>query len=205
MGKENSTPLIIVLNGTSSSGKGNISEEYRKISDMTCVSFGMDLIFRCIYAKENIKSDQKKKSDFITYEENNVIHTDIKYGEEMVKLFKQIPKFGKEFLEEGFEVILDEVLLDNDTERVKYYYEILKEEIKNKRCIFVYITCNIEKKLERERLRGDRPIGLVSHQSKNIENNGISYDFVIDTSFDAPEDCAQKLHQFIINWKEKYL
>jgi chloramphenicol 3-O phosphotransferase len=90
-----------------------------------------------------------------------------------------------EFASHGQNVIFDHVLSD---EAWHYLFEDFSEQ----RLYLIGVHCPIEELVRRERARGDREYGLAASQIERIHNNR-EYDFCVDTSRSAPTECANAL------------
>lgn len=94
------------------------------------------------------------------------------------------------FYEAGNDLIVDHVLQEEE-----WYRECINI-CKGKRAYFIGVECPLDIINEREKKRGDRPIGMAKHQYSRIHGEGI-YDVKVDTSILSPEECAKKIYAYI--------
>ena len=130
--------MILLLNGTSSSGKTTIATQFRDTSEDQWVLMSLD--------------------DF--YEKLPSTKTD--NWAPMAQFSSCFYQTAALWEKEGYRVILDTVLDD------PIYVEHLKEFFREMQVLLVAVHCPLEELKRRERARGDRTIGLAEKQFDKV-------------------------------------
>ncbi len=92
---------------------------------------------------------------------------------------------------EGIGVILDEVFLDGGESQAR-----LADSIRNLTVVWVGVQCDPEVARDREFQRGDRIHGMAVNQALRV-HAGVCYDFVVDTTMRAPDECAKDVTEYV--------
>jgi len=190
---ENFAATIILLNGNSSAGKTTIAQELQKLSENPLLRTGidhfLDMILRERYDESGSKAHEGWKFDVLTDADNKpIVH--ITQGPLAKKMGRTIAQFIKCLADEGHDVVVDEVLLDEDDSLlVSSYVAALREHT----VYFVGVLCDLEELERREVQRGDRMIGLVRGLSEIVHRHKEYYDIVVDTTHLSGAVCAQKI------------
>jgi chloramphenicol 3-O phosphotransferase len=98
-----------------------------------------------------------------------------------------VPKVVQLFADLGHDIIVDEVIFD----RVCLDQYLLK--LTNHTVYVVQIICEYDVLLERERLRGDRVIGLANDQFDRLQSYSYDYNLTVDTSCVSAIDNARQI------------
>lgn len=181
-------PVVIFLNGTSSAGKSSIAKQIQKLSPHPVIHTGLD-DFALMLPSSYIIDGQRAEQGYQFIHEPGPSVT-IQMGPIAKRLARVKHQSMKSFLEEGFSLVVDEVLLTN--EEFQEYIELFHDY----RVLFVAVTPPLEVVEERERARGDRILGLargyydLTHQGKN-------YDLIIDSPKTTSEESAQTILDFL--------
>lgn len=159
---------VIVLNGTSSSGKTSIALELQsKLEQVYCI-YSRDL-FQSMFP-EHIWLDKALLREI---------------GPKMFRGFhRSIATFAKA----GNRVIVDHVM-----NRPEWVYECA-EALSGIKAILIGIQCPIDVAEKREQERGDREIGLVRSQIDIVHAHRV-YDLEVDTSLLSATECADRIIQ----------
>ena len=94
----------------------------------------------------------------------------------------------------GLDVVVDEVVFDDDLRRD--WCDVLD----GLEPVWVAVRCAPEVAQERERRRGDRPIGMTSTHTDTVHRS-IDYAFEVDTSDLGPEDALTDLLRKLSDWE----
>lgn len=192
---------VVFFNGASSSGKSSIVRAL-KIADnkRNWLSTGTDEIIqmspgRCIgfdpSAKEGWFFKSRKDNDGNTLVE-------IEVGPFAWQMYLISAEIAKACATIGKYLLIDEVLLENyDKEILKIYTKTLADFD----TYFVAIKCSLPAILEREKLRGNRSIGLARAQYQSVHKKPRFYDLEIDTTEATPFQCAKKVIEMVENTK----
>lgn len=162
---------IIVLNGTSSSGKTSIARAFQEQAlPRIFLNISIDTI---LYALPQSAFDRIKRGDDIS---------DLRLRE-LVRAFYATVKTLASL---GHDLVVDHaVVLETDA-------EMLQDAVRGHRVLLVGLECPAEILEEREKRRGDRRPGLAAAQHDKI-HRWLRYDLVIDTSDIAAEDAARRI------------
>lgn len=177
-------PFVIFLNGTSSAGKSSIAKQIQILSPDPIVHTGFDDFALMLPSSYIVYGDRAKQGYQFTTAPDSSIR--IEMGPVAKRLSHVKHKALKAFLEEGFSVIVDELLL-NEEEFQEYIHAFYEDRV-----LFVAVKPPLEVVEERERARGDRVIGLArSYQERT--HQGKTYDLLLDSASTTPEQAAQRI------------
>lgn len=187
--------MIIFLNGTSSSGKTSIAQAIQHLAiDQKFLHIGIDMFIKMMPYGMLGFGDLAKQGYSFEYEKNAPAPSiKIISGDFAKKLESGIAKTVKALASLNFNIIVDEVVLEEETMK-KYITELDQELV-----YFVRIFCELKILQEREMLRNDRSWGLAYYQFHHIHNPKFVYDLEIDTTSSSVFDLAKK----ILNFTEK--
>jgi len=188
--KDAQTPFAIMLNGTTSCGKTSISWALANLSSKPMLMTGCDKCWAMI--------PRSKLADWFEFvpgkdEEGKETAHWIPTPQLGQKLYDAAPKIARLLVDQGFNVIIDEVILDDRA--LKMYADAL-EGIP---VYFVGVHCSLGALEEREKLRCDRPLGLARRQLPLVHSSTRHYDIQISTEHKEPADCAKEILDFVDN------
>ena len=179
--------IIVLMNGTSSSGKTSISIELINQKEILFHHLSIDDFFNNF----NDFIDNKFPDFKPTREVDDQVIAQIIFDPIISMYYSTI----KLFSEMGLNVIADTVI-DND----KRFNECL-DVFFDQPTLFIGVTCSKEELIRREQLRGDRQIGLASSQFDKVYCFN-EYDLEVNTEEMDPLQCAEKILNFIKSNKE---
>jgi chloramphenicol 3-O phosphotransferase len=184
------TGRVIVLNGTSSSGKSTLLRALQARLDGPWLGVGIDTV---VFALPKRYLDQPLWSEVFRYvdaEPGADAAFRIETGELGQHLVEGMHRMIASLADAGLAVIVDHVLLDPawvvDLARRLAAHEVL----------FVGVRCPREVVVERERARRDRTIGQAAAQFEVVHRAG-GYDLEVDTSVLSPEAAADAIARAI--------
>lgn len=178
---------IVLLNGTSSSGKTSISVELTNQKEILFHHLSIDDFFNNF--NEFI---DKKFPDFKPAREvDDHVVAQIIFDPILSMYYSTI----KLFSEMGLNVIADTVI-DND----KRFNECL-DAFFDQPTLFIGVMCSREELMRREQKRGDRQIGLASSQFDQVYCFK-EYDLEVNTEELNPKECAERILSFIKSGKD---
>jgi len=185
---EQEKPFVIMLNGTTSCGKTSISWALANLSSKPMLMTGCDKCWAMI--------PRSRLADWFEFvpgkdEEGKETAHWIPTPQLGQRLYDAAPKIARLLVEQGFNVIVDEVLLDNRA------LQLYLNELKGVPVYLVGVHCSLRTLEEREKLRCDRPIGLARRQLPLVHNFVPNYDFEISTEHKEPSDCAKEILTFV--------
>ena len=187
------TSKIIFLNGCSSAGKTSLVKAIQYLSEEPWLTFGID---DGIDAMPNKYwgSGEKAAEGFhfiSSIDREGFPITEVKTGPYGAKVWNSVPKIVKLLADDGFNIIVDEVILD------KKELEIYAAALKSHRVYYVKVNCELALMEEREILRGDRSLGMARAQMLKMKDLSWNYDLEIDTSRTSSFTKAQDILEFL--------
>jgi chloramphenicol 3-O phosphotransferase len=187
---------IILLNGTSSSGKTAIAKALQEIMDDFYIHSGLDHYLERIPRKMNVVSDGRNPAAaegflWIFPNGDNIV-SEIRNGPAAYRLLSGMYHAAAALARTGNHVILDDVIFDP---------RVLKEAVQTLAefdVLFVGVRCPLDIAQQRERERGDRTLGLVRADYDLVHAHGL-YDLEVDTSILSPAECANVIKDRLLN------
>ena len=174
---------VIVLNGTSSSGKSTLAKALQARLDGPWLSVGIDTV---VFALPAAYLNQPLWSEVFRYvapEPGSAAPYRIETGELGMRLVHGLHGVIAALAAEGHDVIVDHVLSEPG------WLPDLRERLGDASdLIVVGVRCPLEVVVERERSRNDRTIGQAAALFDVIHRGG--YDVEVDTSVLSPAEAA---------------
>lgn len=164
--------VVIILNGTSSSGKSSIAKQIQTQLAQPLIHAQVDHfldIFNFEAFKTGAESLEAVKTGFSLFENS----------------LQQICRTEYP------------ILIDTVFERPEYFDGTVKA-VQDRKTYLIGIHCPVSELNIREKNRGNRRIGLASEQFSLVHENK-DYDFEIDSSLFSPCECASQILLFIKN------
>jgi chloramphenicol 3-O phosphotransferase len=176
--------LIVLMNGTSSSGKTSISMELMNQKEILFHHLSVDDFIKDFFKNNFSDIEPTREVDDqvvaqITFDPLNSLY----YSK--IKLFSEM----------GLNVIVDTVI-END----KWFNKCL-DVFSDQPTLFIGVICSKEELIRREQTRGDRNIGLAASQFSKVYCID-EYDLEVNTEKMNPKECAEKILSFIKSNKE---
>ncbi|RCW40853.1 chloramphenicol phosphotransferase CPT family protein [Paenibacillus prosopidis] len=176
--------IIVFLNGTSSSGKTSISTELLNQNEISFYHLSIDDFFNGLF-HDYIDFINTKYAEDVQGPTNIII-------EPLITLFYSTIKFMSVM---GTNIVVDTV---NDTDdRFNTFLGLLMDHP----VLLVGVTCSKEELIRREKLRGDREIGLAISQYDKVYCLN-EYDLELNTETLRPNECANLILNFIRSNRE---
>ena len=119
-----------------------------------------------------------------SFDEDGIPNTHIHVGPYGERVSKTIPKIVKLLVDEGHNLIVDEVLLGEN-----HYQDILKDYT----VYYIGVTCELSVLESREKKRGDRCLGMARAQSHIVHKAIQRYDEMVDTTYESSDDIARRI------------
>jgi chloramphenicol 3-O phosphotransferase len=184
--------MIILLNGTSSSGKTTIAKIMQEKYPGVLLLYGVDNI---------VQNAFPLKCDFPPFDEQaiKVVVKEID-GQPAAKLivspfmypvYRAAVCFYKMLSEQGYDIIIDEVLFDEN--RISQYFELLFGE----KVYFIAVKPEKKVAVERETMRGDRLQGLAAGLYNEVYNPIFTHDILLDSGQLTPEESADIVLEYL--------
>jgi chloramphenicol 3-O phosphotransferase len=184
--------MIILLNGTSSSGKTTVAKKLQERYEGVLLLYGIDTLVQTAFPE---------KCDYPPYDEQTIRatfrevdgrpRTTLEIMPYMIPIYRTAVEFCRRLSELGYDLIVDEVLFD--TRRITQLFGILSGET----VYFIGIKPEKEVVVMRERERGDRMSGLAEGLYDEVYNPLFSYDLTLDTGILSPEESADRIIDYI--------
>jgi chloramphenicol 3-O phosphotransferase len=161
---------IILLNGTSSSGKTTIARSLQRVLDPRWLFLGFDEFVQML-TDEAPDSPRGPTGD--------------EFGRWLAEVwYRAVGGLAAA----GFDLIVEDVILRS------YRLDAAIQLLAPFDVTFVAVRCPLDVALERERARGDRSIGLVAHQFDRVHADR-TYDCEIDTSTSDAGACVAAIQK----------
>lgn len=165
---------VILLNGTSSSGKTTLAKELQKASSEANLYASLDIFLDGL------------PGNYLGNQEDP-----LRAFQNLVTAFSAS---NAAIARAGINVIIDHVL-----ERPTWVAPCVRE-FESVEVVFVAVRCSLEVLEAREKARGDRHLGLARGQYDNVHSHG-TYDVEVDTSKMTVEECVRSIRDFVESGK----
>jgi len=159
---------IIFLNGTSSAGKSTVAHALRKKLQGTWLHVTLDSFFGLLPADFTEDPTWVDKFDW------DKVHTGFH------AMVAQIPRTG-------YPVILDHVCT------WRRWRDQCVNMFQEWQVVYVGVTCPCPELRRREKLRGDRKLGIAEEHLATYQKEAGPFDVEVDTGASTPEECAARI------------
>ncbi|MBM5571265.1 MULTISPECIES: phosphotransferase-like protein [Deefgea] len=159
-------PFTIILNGASSSGKSSIAKELVQYIQGLVWIAKIDDIHDMLHCEQELESSEAVEC----------------YG----VIVQQFNHLLNGFSKTNYSIIVDQVF------EQQVWLDGCLKALAEREPILIGVHCNLAELEKRERLRGDRKIGLANWQSTRIHINK-KYDIEIDTTYLTPAIAAKEI------------
>jgi chloramphenicol 3-O phosphotransferase len=186
--------MIIILNGTSSSGKSTIVQALNLLSIKPFLHLGIDKIYSFLppsYINTGINASQG--FGLVYNPGDKQFPVTVKFGPYGTQVRLCSAAMVTAFAQQDLDVVVDEVLL-GDQFLIDY-----AAGLTNYTVYFIGINCELSVLRERELLRQNRAVGLAESQLTTIHAPERFYDLILDSTSTSPFANAQKILDFITN------
>jgi chloramphenicol 3-O phosphotransferase len=193
---------LIVVNGTSSSGKTSVIKCLQETMSETWLTFGVDTLISGLPIPLLAIDDDAQiaiRAPRTTYREGGMtLHADghISVGPEYRRIEVAFHEGLAAMMRAGVRLILDEVFLEGSRSQ-----ERLRANFPDAHIVWIGVTCEPVVATERERLRRDRVIGMVAAQLPEV-HKGVEYHFVVASDARSPRDCANDIANYLDGFDE---
>jgi chloramphenicol 3-O phosphotransferase len=184
---------IIFLNGSSSSGKTTISRAIQHLAETPWLLIGVDTFIQMMPSQYTAFGEKAHEGyAFIAGVNERGVTMEVHSGSFGKAFFETAPSLVRTLADQDFDIIVDEVLLKNDTLLQSYVSELKAHTV-----YFIQVTCDLKTMQEREILRQDRAHGLANAQFDIVHGEHYKYDLTVDTAQASAFESAQKILNFI--------
>ncbi len=173
---------VILLNGTSSSGKSTLVKALQARLEGPWLGVGIDTV---VFALPGAYLNQPLWGEVFRYvpaEPGSSAPYRMETGELGVRLIHGLHGMVAALVDEGHDVIVDHVLVEAD------WLPDLGERLGDAELTVVGVRCPLEVVTERERARKDRTVGQAAALYDVIHRG--AYDVEVDTSVLSPDEAA---------------
>ncbi|MFZ0248585.1 MAG: AAA family ATPase [Acidimicrobiales bacterium] len=178
-------PDVIVLNGTSSSGKSTLAASLQERLDGTWLTLGIDDLIRAL--SHGPRDTGAGGTLEITSDGSVVVDDGFRAAE--LAWYEGLAAIARA----GQGVIVDDVFLGGGASQAR-----LQAAFEGLAVIWVGVRCETAVAEAREVRRSDRTIGMVRDQAERV-HQGVRYDTVVDTSRATADECAAA----VVAWMEE--
>jgi chloramphenicol 3-O phosphotransferase len=171
---------VVLLHGTSSSGKSTVARAVQRLSDAPWVQLGIDAFWNAIDERW-MEHGPHAAEGFLWTEDATIVP-----GPVGQKLAAGMRAALAAFARAGNDVLVDDVFIDPQ------WLEEWRSELAGIELLLVGVLAPADVLEERERARGNRVVGEARVQV-DVIHRGIDYDLTVDTSRESPEECARSI------------
>jgi len=171
---------VVLLHGTSSSGKTTVARAVQRQSDVPWVRLGIDAFWNAI--DERWMEHGPRASEGFLWTENATIVP----GPVGQRLAAGMRAALATFARAGNDLLVDDVFID------PAWPDEWRRELADLELLLVGVVAPLHVLEARERARGNRIFGEARAQV-DVIHRGIEYDLIVDTSRQSPEDCARSI------------
>jgi chloramphenicol 3-O phosphotransferase len=180
---------IILLNGSSSSGKSSVARELQEVLPEPFLHVGIDHFIAMLPGRYFGDSPSANDGFLLLKGETE---TAIRTGPVGQRLVRGMARACAALAGAGNHLIIDHVLLEGSA------FADLVEALGPFAVLFVGIRCPLEVAIQREQARSDRTVGMARAQHALVHVHG-SYDLEIDTFIDSPRQAALRIKDRLEN------
>ncbi|HEY0139319.1 MAG TPA: AAA family ATPase [Thermoanaerobaculia bacterium] len=162
--------MLVVLNGTSSSGKTSIARAFQEIAPRLFLNFSIDSILYTLPPSVVARLERGEPAPEIAF----------------LELVRGFYACIRELASLGHDLVIDHAVM------TRAEAELFVAAVDRYEVLMVGIECPVEVLAERERLRADRRPGLAVMQCERV-HRWFAYDLVVDSSRVTSEDAARQI------------
>jgi chloramphenicol 3-O phosphotransferase len=171
---------VVLLHGTSSSGKSTVARAVQRLSDDPWVHLGIDTFWNAIDERW-MEHGPRAAEGFLWIEDATIVP-----GPVGQRLAAGMRAALAAFARAGNDVIVDDVFIDPE------WLQAWRNELAEIELLLVGVVAPIDVLEDRERARGNRIVGEARAQV-GVIHRGIEYDLTVDTAHESPEGCARSI------------
>jgi chloramphenicol 3-O phosphotransferase len=179
-------PLVIFLNGTSSSGKTSIAQALQALHPTPLLHTGIDTLYTMLPQKA-LGETSLAKDGYRYFMKNGVLDR-VEIGEYAQRLLVCTVPLTQVLLGHKNDLVIDEILFAGEGRDFLYHYA---EIFIDARAYFVKVDCALEILEQREIERGNRHRGLARLQYNHVHNHSYAYDITVNSGVADAVACAQ--------------
>ncbi|HEY5659656.1 MAG TPA: AAA family ATPase [Gaiellaceae bacterium] len=169
---------VVLLHGTSSSGKTTVARAVQRLSDDPWVRLGIDAFWNAIDDRW-MEHGSRAAEGFAWTDDATIVPGPV--GQQLAAGMRAA--LGA-FARSGNDVLVDDVFID------AAWLDGWRRELDGLDWLLVGVMAPTDVLHERERARGDRILGEARAQA-DVIHRGIEYDLTVDTSRQSSDECAR--------------
>ena len=169
---------VVLLHGTSSSGKTTVARAVQRLSDDPWVRLGIDAFWNAIDDRW-MEHGSRAAEGFAWTDDATIVPGRV--GQQLAAGMRAA--LGA-FARSGNDVLVDDVFID------AAWLDGWRRELDGLDWLLVGVMAPTDVLHERERARGDRILGEARAQA-DVIHRGIEYDLTVDTSRQSSDECAR--------------
>lgn len=184
--------MIILLNGTSSSGKTTIAKILQEKYEGVLLLYGLDTLVQTAFPEKCDYPPYDEQAIKATFREvDGSPHAMLTVMPYMYPVYRAAVEFCRNLSQQGYNLIVDEVLFDAG--RVTQYFELMGRE----KVYFIGIKPGRDIVVQREKDRKDRVLGLAAGLYDAVYHPLFSYDLTLDTGVLTPQEAADTIIEYL--------
>ncbi len=185
-------PRIILLNGSSSSGKTTLAQKLQQLLPEPWQHIALDQFRDGLpgrYRGFNSPAGSPGASglNIVPTRRDDEMLTEIRFGEHGRTMLSGMRRAIAAFAEAGNNVIIDDLLFEPD------YLHDYADVLADIDTWFIGVRCSLEVVNQRENQRAGRFPGTAESHFHEVHAHGLDYDLEVDTSTNAPRACAEAI------------
>lgn len=201
------TGTIIILNGSSACGKTSIQKKIQDLADVLYLKVGIDTFFDALIPEPDLNEFHRtqkimqytKEGEFIrgitiVRDDNGNQIIPLQIGSAGQRVIKGMHKAIAAYAHMGNNVVVDYILYD------QAWLNDLIACFSHFNTYLIGVACPLNVLEEREKARATSPAGHARSHYRTVHDNCV-YDLEVDTSVLTPEQCAQRIVDFVTMYK----
>ena len=183
---------LIILNGTSSSGKTSIARCLQASWPTPLLYLSLDTAIGMMpfaYTGAGILAEDGYCLRSVIAGDEIVVTYSL--GRHARFLNSNLATMADGLSAAGYDVIVDHVITDDET------MIDLAERVSGRSVFLIGVICDKNILEQRERLRGDRLIGLAAGQAQTVHCGHRPYGLVVDSTRATPDELAEAIRRFV--------
>lgn len=171
---------VVLLHGTSSSGKTTVARAVQRLSDEPWVLLGIDAFWNAVDERW-MEHGPRAAEGFLWRDDATIVP-----GPAGQRLAAGMRAGVAATARAGNDLLVDDVFID------PAWLDAWRHELSGLEWFLVGVMAPLEVLEERERARGNRIAGEARAQLGGL-HDGIDYDLVVDSVLHSPQECAEAI------------
>ena len=171
-------PQVLLLNGGSSSGKTSVARELQSVLDGVWLRLGVDTLLEAVPPAIMDDDGLEVKAD-----------GEVVVGARFAAVEDWWMTGIARMVEAGAFVVIEDNFVSGPGAQRRWRAALNRVSVG-----WVGVRCDPAVAAERERARGDRPVGMAARQALTV-HDGIVYDLEVDASAQGPDELARLIRR----------